>query len=93
MDKRARSSSDSHAQGEISNIPPILLDFANRDLDLITPMTTPVLTAAATVVKQRPVVFTYVYDPIVAGVGKTATDHLPNFTGVGSFPPIGDTVD
>jgi putative tryptophan/tyrosine transport system substrate-binding protein len=38
-------------------------------------------------------VFTYVYDPIAAGVGKSRTDHLPNVTGVGSFPPVQDTVD
>jgi ABC-type uncharacterized transport system substrate-binding protein len=43
-------------------------------------------------VKKTPVVFTYVYDPIAAGAGKTPTDHLPNITGVGSFPPIEDTI-
>jgi putative tryptophan/tyrosine transport system substrate-binding protein len=39
------------------------------------------------------VVFTYVYDPIAAGAGKSATDHLPFLTGVGSFPPVGDTIE
>ena len=34
--------------------------------------------------------FTYVYDPIAAGAG---TEHLPHVTGVGSFPPVQDTVD
>jgi ABC-type uncharacterized transport system substrate-binding protein len=38
-------------------------------------------------------VFTYVYDPIAAGAGKSRTDHLPRVTGVGSFPPVEDTVD
>ena len=36
--------------------------------------------------------FSVVYDPIAAGAGKTRTDHLPNVTGVGSFPPVKDTV-
>ena len=37
--------------------------------------------------------FTYVYDPIAAGAGKSRTDHLPRVTGVGSLPPVEDTVD
>ena len=56
-------------------------------------MTTPVLTAAASVARSKPIVFTYVYDPIAAGAGKSRTDHLPHVTGVGSFPPVQDTVD
>jgi putative tryptophan/tyrosine transport system substrate-binding protein len=81
-----------HANGEIPNITPILQNFDNSDVDLIVAMTTPCLTAACTTVKNKPVVFTYVYDPIAAGAGKTMTDHLPNVTGVGSFPPIEDTI-
>jgi putative ABC transport system substrate-binding protein len=82
-----------HAQGEIANIPSILQNFDNQDLDLIIPMTTPCLTAACSTVKKTPVVFTYVYDPIAAGAGKSPTEHLPNVTGVSSFPPIEDTID
>ena len=81
-----------HAQGEIINIPSILQNFDNEDLDLIIPMSTPVLTAAINAVKKKPVVFTYVYDPIAAGAGKTPTDHLPNITGTSSFPPVDDTL-
>ena len=82
-----------HAQGEIANIPAILQNFDTLGLDLIVPMTTPCLTGACSVVKKTPVVFTYVYDPIAAGAGKTPTDHLPNITGVGSFPPVAETID
>jgi putative tryptophan/tyrosine transport system substrate-binding protein len=82
-----------HAQGEIVNIPSVLQNFDNEDVDIIIPMTTPVLTAAVNAVKRKPLVFTYVYDPIAAGAGKTLTDHLPNITGTGSFPPVGDTLD
>src|SRR5262244_239044 len=82
-----------HAQGEIVNIPSILQNFDNEDVELIMAMTTPVLTAAVNAVKKKPVVFTYVYDPVAAGAGKTLADHLPNITGTGSFPPIEETID
>ena len=81
-----------HAQGEIGNIPSLLQNFASEDLDLIVPMTTPLLTGAIGLVKKTPVVFTVVYDPIAAGAGPTRENHVPNITGVGSFPPIPDTV-
>ena len=83
----------SHAQGEIANIPPLFQNYDTQGLDLIIPMTTPCLTAACGTVKHTPVVFTYVYDPIAAGAGTDFSHHLPNVTGVGSFPPVADTVD
>jgi ABC-type uncharacterized transport system substrate-binding protein len=83
----------SHAQGEIANIPALLQNYDSQDLDLIVTMTTPCLTGACSVVKKKNVVFHYVYDPIAAGAGKSREDHLPNITGVGSFPPVNDTVE
>jgi ABC-type uncharacterized transport system substrate-binding protein len=82
-----------HAQGEMANIPTILQSLDNVGLDLIVAFTTPVLTASAATVRRTPVVFTEVYDPIAAGAGKSANDHHPNITGVGSFPPIEETID
>ncbi|MGE3498596.1 MAG: ABC transporter substrate-binding protein [Candidatus Binatia bacterium] len=81
-----------HAQGEIANLSAALRDFDSRGLDLIVTLTTPALTAATTAVSQTPVVFTYVYDPIAAGAGTSFEQHLPHVTGVGSFPPVEDTV-
>ncbi|MBP7654792.1 ABC transporter substrate-binding protein [Candidatus Dependentiae bacterium] len=81
-----------HAAGEIVNIPMMLQSLESAGLDLIVPMSTPVLTAACGILKKTNVVFVYTYDPIAAGAGKTFTEHLPNFTGVGSFPPIEDTM-
>jgi putative ABC transport system substrate-binding protein len=81
-----------HAQGEMGNIPSILQNYANQDLDLLVPMTTPLLTGTIGLVKKTPAVFTVVYDPIAAGAGPTRENHVPNITGVGSFPPIPDTV-
>lgn len=77
-----------HAQGEIALIPALLQKMDQSDADLIVTLTTPCLTAASNVVKTKPVVFTEVYDPIAAGAGTTAKDHLPHVTGVGSFPPL-----
>lgn len=82
-----------HAQAEIVNIPLLIQNYDHSDVDVIVTMTTPVLAAAAGMARSKPVVFTYVYDPIAAGAGKSPTDHLPNITGVSSFPPIPDTVD
>ena len=76
----------------MSNIPSILQNYANQDLDLLVPMTTPLLTGTIGLVKKKPAVFTVVYDPIAAGAGPTRDNHVPNVTGVGSFPPIPDTV-
>jgi ABC-type uncharacterized transport system substrate-binding protein len=81
-----------HANGEIPNTTAIMQNFDNSDVDLVVPMTTPCLTAACSTVKKKPVVFTYVYDPVAAGAGKTPEDHLANVTGVGSFPPVDDTI-
>jgi ABC-type uncharacterized transport system substrate-binding protein len=82
----------SHAQGEIANIPSLLQNYDNQDVDLILTMTTPCLTSACNTVRKKPVVFTYVYDPIAAGAGKSRTDHVAHVTGVGSFPPVDDTI-
>ena len=81
-----------HAQAEIANIPLLFQNYDSMQLDAIIPMSTPCLTAACTTVKNTPVVFTYVYDPVAAGAGKDANDHLPFVTGTSSFPPVEDTV-
>ncbi len=78
-----------HAQAEIANIPGMLQNFDASDVDLVLPMSTPVISAAIGFVKHKPVVFTYCSDPIAAGAGTSFTNHLPNVTGIGSFPPVG----
>jgi ABC-type uncharacterized transport system substrate-binding protein len=83
----------SHAQSEIANIPLMLQAFDSSDVDLILPMSTPVISAACGLVKHKPVVFTYCSDPIAAGVGKSYSNHLAFVTGIGSFPPVQDMVD
>jgi ABC-type uncharacterized transport system substrate-binding protein len=81
-----------HAQAEIANIPLLVQNFDSSNLDLIVSLTTPCLTAVCAMARNTPAVFTYVFDPIAAGAGTSATDHLPHVTGVGSFPPVKDSV-
>jgi ABC-type uncharacterized transport system substrate-binding protein len=78
----------SHAQGELANIPSMLKNLEASDCDLAFIMTTPVLGAACSLLKNKPVVFSAVTDPLAAGAGKSFEDHLPNVTGTGSFPPV-----
>jgi len=82
-----------HAQAEIANIPMLVQNYMSQNVDLIMTMTTPCLTAASSLVHNSKVVFTYCYDPVAAGAGSSFTSHLPNITGVGSFPPVDQTVD
>lgn len=83
----------SDAQGEMINIPAILQNYDNSDVDLIMTISTPCLSGACNNVKHKDVVFTCVSDPIAAGAGKSRTEHLPFVTGVGSFPPVSHMLD
>jgi ABC-type uncharacterized transport system substrate-binding protein len=82
-----------HANGEMANLQPIHLNMDSQDVDLLLVTTTPGITAALSTVKKHPLVFTFSYTPLAAGAGKSYTDHLPNITGVGSFPPVEKTFD
>ncbi|MEI6575211.1 MAG: ABC transporter substrate-binding protein [Bacteroidota bacterium] len=82
-----------HANAEIANLQPIHLYMDNQDVDVIVVTSTPGITAAISGVKKHPMVFTMTYTPLEAGAGKSYTDHLPNITGVGSFPPVQKTFD
>lgn len=82
-----------HANGEMANLQPIHLNMDNQDIDLIVVTSTPGITAAISAVKKHPMVFTMSYTPLEAGAGKSYTNHLPNITGVGSFPPVEKTFD
>jgi len=81
------------AQGEMINIPAILENYDNSEVDLILTITTPCLAGACNNVRHKPVVFTCVTDPIAAGAGKSHTDHALFATGVGSFLPVSRPLD
>lgn len=84
--------SRAHAQGEVANILPIIQNFDNSANDAIVTFSTPVLQGALAGAKKKPIIFTYVIDPVAAGAGQSFTDHLPNVTGIGTLPPVADGV-
>ena len=81
------------AQGDMINIPAILQNYDNSDVDLIMTISTPCLSGACNNVKHKKVVFTCVSDPIAAGAGTSRMQHLEFVTGVGSFPPVSHMLD
>lgn len=81
-----------NAQGEMANITPMIQNFDNSGNDAIVTFSTPVLQGALTSAKHKPIIFTYVVDPIAAGAGESFSSHLPNVTGVGSLPPVKDAI-
>ncbi|HRY31563.1 MAG TPA: ABC transporter substrate-binding protein [Bacteroidales bacterium] len=73
---------EKNAQGDVGTLNLIFDAIKSQKPDLVFVTSTPTLQAAVKKIKQIPVVFTTVADPIVAGAGKTFSDHLPNITGI-----------
>src|SRR6266516_1319307 len=69
-----------NAQGDMA-ILSSMVDAAVADTELIIACTTPALQGALRRGKGRPLVFTLVANPIVAGAGRSDTDHLHFVTG------------
>lgn len=82
-----------HANGDSSNFIPILQNMASSDVNAIVTFTTQALQTALVHAGEKPIVFTYITDPVAAGAGKSFTDHADNATGISSFPPIEFTVE
>jgi ABC-type uncharacterized transport system substrate-binding protein len=82
-----------NAQGDIGALNS-LIDAAITDgADIIIPISTPSLQAAVQKVKDRPIVFSLVANPMIVGAGKSFTDHLPNVTGVSVLAPADVLLD
>lgn len=82
-----------NAQGDAAALNS-LVDAALTDrADIIIPISTPSLQAVIRKVKDRPVVFTLVANPIAAGAGTSYEDHLRNVTGIAVLAPAGDLLD
>ena len=72
----------SNAQGDMATVSALVDSAVTQNADLLITLSTPTLQAAIRRGKGTPVVFAYVASGIVAGAGKSDTDHLPNVTGV-----------
>ena len=74
-----------NAQGDISTLNSIADAIASENWDMIFSTSTPTIQAIAHKVKDAPIVFTNVGDPIRAGLGNSFNDHLPNLTGISTM--------
>jgi len=81
------------ANGEAANINPALEALDAGEGQAVVTLSSPVLSGALTAVRNKPVVFTHVIDPIAAGAGENWNQQRPNVTGIGSFPPLEATLD
>ncbi len=77
-----------NAQGEMSNAQAIAQKFAADKVDLVHAIATPTAQAAKKVIKDIPIVYSSVTDPVDAGLGKTMDAAGGHITGVSDAWPI-----
>ncbi len=80
-----------NANADFPMINSIMQDLISQNVDIIVPLSTPVVQSAVQMVGTRvtpKVVFTYIYDPYRIGAAKSAKEHLNNFSGVSCFPSV-----
>jgi len=82
-----------NAQGEMSNAQAIAQKFAADKVDLVHAIATPTAQAACKVIKNIPVVYSSVTDPVDAGLVKTMDAAGGNVTGVSDAWPIERQID
>jgi len=82
-----------NAQGEMSNAQAIAQKFAADKVDLVHAIATPTAQAACKVIKDIPVVYSSVTDPVDAGLVKTMDAAGGNVTGVSDAWPIQRQID
>jgi ABC-type uncharacterized transport system substrate-binding protein len=75
----------SSAQGDMPTALNLIDDALTNQVDLLAVATTSVLQAVLQKVKEIPVVFTCVANPVLAGAGESDIHHLPNVTGVSTM--------
>ena len=81
------------AQGDIAALSSIADACSQGDADLVLPLTTPATQAMLRRVRGKPIVYGLVADGVVAGAGRTASDHEPFVTGVDVPAPTQEGLD
>lgn len=76
-----------NAQGDMATVSALVDNAVSQKCDLLVAFSTPTLQAAIRRAGDVPVVFVYVADGVIAGAGRSRTDHLPNVTGVDFISP------
>ena len=74
-----------NAQGDITTLNLIFDAVLNERPRLVLVTSTPTLQVALKKIKEIPVVFTVVADPVLAGAGKSFSEHLSNVTGISTM--------
>jgi ABC-type uncharacterized transport system substrate-binding protein len=75
----------SNAQGDIATLNLIVNTVAGEKPDLVFVTSTPTLQVVSNKVKDIPVIFSVVADPVLAGAGVSFTEHLSNVTGISTL--------
>lgn len=74
-----------NAQGDISTLNLIFDAVVNDKPSLVFVTSTPTLQVAVKKIRDIPVVFSVVADPLLAGAGTSFEEHLPNVTGISTM--------
>ncbi len=74
-----------NAQGDISTLNSIAGSVGNETWDLVFATSTPTMQVLSKKLVSQKIVFTNVGEPVVAGLGKSFDDHLPNICGVSTM--------
>lgn len=82
-----------NAQGDAAALAGIIDAVLTDNADIVIPVSTPSLQASVQRVKDRPMVFSMVANPMSAGAGESYENHLPNVTGVTVFAPAEELLD
>lgn len=82
-----------NAQGDIAALNGLVDAAMGEKNSIIVPLSTPALQAVAKKVKDRPVIFGMVANPMAAGAVKSYEDHPANMTGVTVIAPAGPFLD
>lgn len=82
-----------NAQGDISTLNSIAETVANDKWDIVFVSSTPTLQAFYKKVKNSPIVFTNVGDPVRSGIGESFTNHPPNVTGISTLSDFSGMVN
>lgn len=71
-----------NAHGDVATLNSTIDAALTDEADLLITLSTPTVQAVVRRARGMPVVFTYLADPVAAGLGPSDQDHLPNVTGV-----------
>ena len=84
---------EQNAQADFSTAQSIAQQFKSNNLDLILTIATPNAQAAANVIKNTPVLFTAVTDPVEAGIVNSMDNPGGNLTGTTDMNPVAQQIE